>query len=65
MKIETMTISEMKEQVAKINAKLNYLKIYHVNGDDNPWGSGSVADIKRTLRYRKKCLQESIKLKSK
>ena len=55
------TANEIREQIKKIDSKLAYLKMYHSNYDDNPWGWGTVSEEKRNLRNRKKELQENLK----
>ena len=52
-----MTESEIKNEIKSINARLDYLKQFHANGDDSPYGYGTVANAKEELRYRKKRLQ--------
>lgn len=59
---KTMTEREIRETIKKIDARLSHLKLYHSNGDDNPWGWGTVSDAKRTLRNRKKQLKEQLQL---
>ncbi len=52
---------EIKEAIKCINTRLAYYKRYHSDGDDNPFGYGSVANAKANLHQRKKQLQEKLK----
>lgn len=58
---QPMSKNEIKERIKKITSQLSYLKEIHANGDDNPWGWGTVLDAKKELRARKKALQEQLK----
>lgn len=60
-KTTTMSANDIKAQIKQINSRLDYLKMYHSNGDENPWGWGTVREAKRNLRDRKKALQEQLK----
>lgn len=53
--------SETRKELMRVNGRLNYLKQHHSNGDDNPYGYGTVGDAKANLRHRKKELQARLK----
>lgn len=46
----------IKKRIEFIKARLHYFKMYHVNGDDNPFGSGTVGEAKRRFRAELKTL---------
>lgn len=52
-----MEETDIRKEIKSINARLAYLKQFHANGDDNPYGYGTVANAKAELRNRKKRLQ--------
>ena len=47
---------DIKNRIEFIKNRLNYFKMYHSNGDDNPFGSGTVGEAKKRFRAELKIL---------
>lgn len=51
---------DVKERIEFVKGRLKYLKWYHVDGDDYPFGSGTVQEAKRRFRKELKTLKAQL-----
>ena len=53
-KREDIDVHKLRDELESIKERLRYLSNTHHTLDDNPWGSGTVRDMRNRLTHRRK-----------